>query len=546
MKKIPVRRLVLILGDQLDEFSSAFDGFDPRQDMVLMVEAFEESTHVWSHKIRTTLFLSAMRHFAESLKQRGWSVDYRAMDTHGDKTLADGLLAAISQHQPQAVLGVEPGDLRVRQQIEDAVRSAIKLGAASDSKEKAPAQKDAQKQPKNDVAGAFLTWQEDKHFLCSLPQFRKWAGTSSSLRMEFFYRTMRKQYKVLVEGKANDEPVGGKWNFDADNRKSFGKAGPQDVPKIIQYKPDAITQDVIKLVNTHFAAHPGQLDDFNWPVTREQALTALNDFIDNRLPQFGPHEDAMWTNLDFGWHSLLSSSLNLKLINPLEVVLAAEAAYKKHDLDLASVEGFIRQILGWREFMRGVYFLDMPDLKTANHYGHTNALPDWYWTGDTHMNCMKQSIGQTLKNGYSHHIQRLMITGMFGVTAQISPQAVCDWYLAVYVDAVEWVELPNVAGMALFANGGRFTSKPYVASGAYVKRMSNYCTGCKYEPETRVGTNACPMTTLYWNFLDKHEETFGSNPRTALMVKNLQRMTPELRAGVREKAKEMLADLNKL
>ena len=546
MKKIPVRHLVLILGDQLDESSTAFDGFDPKQDVVLMVEAFEESTHVWSHKIRTTLFLSAMRHFADSLKQRGWSVDYRAMDTHGDKTLADGLLAAISQHQPQAVVGVEPGDLRVRQQIEAATQTAIKSGADRARIDEAAVLKDTQKQPKNDVAGAFLTWREDKHFLCSLPQFRKWAGTSSSLRMEFFYRTMRKQYKVLVEGKANDEPVGGKWNFDADNRKSFGKAGPQNLPKAIQYKPDVITRDVIKLVNSHFAAHPGQLDDFNWPVTREQALVALNDFIENRLPQFGPHEDAMWTNLDFGWHSLLSSSLNLKLINPLEVVQAAEAAYKKHDLDLASVEGFIRQILGWREFMRGVYFLDMPELKTANHYGHTNALPDWYWTGDTHMNCMKQSIGQTLKNGYSHHIQRLMITGMFGVTAQISPQAVCDWYLAVYVDAVEWVELPNVAGMALFANGGRFTSKPYVASGAYVKRMSNYCSGCKYEPETRVGANACPMTTLYWNFLDKHEETFGSNPRTALMVKNLQRMTPELRAGVRERAHEMLADLNNL
>ena len=546
MKKILVRHLVLILGDQLDESSTAFDGFDPKQDVVLMVEAFEESTHVWSHKIRTTLFLSAMRHFADSLKQRGWSVDYRAMDTHGDKTLADGLLAAISQHQPQAVVGVEPGDLRVRQQIEAATQTAIKSGADRARIDEAAVLKDTQKQPKNDVAGAFLTWREDKHFLCSLPQFRKWAGTSSSLRMEFFYRTMRKQYKVLVEGKANDEPVGGKWNFDADNRKSFGKAGPQNLPKAIKYKPDVITRDVIKLVNSHFAAHPGQLDDFNWPVTREQALVALNDFIENRLPQFGPHEDAMWTNLDFGWHSLLSSSLNLKLINPLEVVQAAEAAYKKHDLDLASVEGFIRQILGWREFMRGVYFLDMPELKTANHYGHTNALPDWYWTGDTHMNCMKQSIGQTLKNGYSHHIQRLMITGMFGVTAQISPQAVCDWYLAVYVDAVEWVELPNVAGMALFANGGRFTSKPYVASGAYVKRMSNYCSGCKYEPETRVGANACPMTTLYWNFLDKHEETFGSNPRTALMVKNLQRMTPELRAGVRERAHEMLADLNNL
>ena len=542
MKNTPCRHLVLILGDQLDESSSAFDGFDPAQDRVLMVEAFEESTHVWSHKIRTALFLSSMRHFAESLTARGWQVDYRALDSHGDKTLADGLLAAIAVHQPQAVIGVEPGDLRVRQQIEIAIKSE----AASVVYIRATAQKDAKKAPKADNLTGFLTWREDKHFLCSLPQFRKWAGTSSSLRMEFFYRTMRKQYKVLVEGKANDEPVGGQWNFDADNRKSFGKAGPQNVPKAIEYKPDAITQDVIKLVNTHFAAHPGQLDDFNWPVTRTQALVALKDFIDKRLPQFGPHEDAMWTNLDFGWHSLLSSSLNLKLLNPLEVVLAAEAAYKKHDLDLASVEGFIRQILGWREFMRGVYFLDMPELKTANYYGHTNALPKWYWTGDTQMNCMKQCIGQTLKNGYSHHIQRLMVTGMFGVTAEISPQQVCDWYLAVYVDAVEWVELPNTAGMALFANGGRFTSKPYVASGAYVKRMSNYCSGCKYEPETRVGANACPMTTLYWNFLDKHEASFAGNPRTALMVKNLQRMTPELRAQVRERAGEMLADLDAL
>ena len=546
MKKIPTRHLVLILGDQLDEDSSAFDDFDPAKDRVLMVEAFEESTHVWSHKIRTTLFLSAMRHFAESLRQRNWQVEYRGLDSHGDKTLADGLLAAIEEYQPQAVIGVEPGDLRVRQQIEDIIQNAIKSGAACARIHSSKLLIDNNKEQTNNVSGAFLNWREDKHFLCSLPQFRKWAGKSASLRMEFFYRTMRKQYKVLVEGKASDEPVGGQWNFDADNRKSFGKAGPQNVPKAIVYKTDAITEDVIKLVNTHFAAHPGSLENFNWPVTREQALSALKDFIDNRLPQFGPHEDAMWTNLDFGWHSLLSSSLNLKLLNPLEVVLAAEEAYKKHGLDLASVEGFIRQILGWREFMRGVYFLDMPELKTANHYGHTNPLPKWYWTGDTHMNCMKQCIGQTLENGYSHHIQRLMVTGMFGVTAQISPQAVCDWYLAVYVDAIEWVELPNTAGMALFANGGRFTSKPYVASGAYVKRMSNYCSGCKYEPETRVGASACPMTTLYWNFLDKHEATFSSNPRTALMVKNLQRMTPELRAGVRDRAKEMLADLNSL
>ena len=383
MQNILTRHLELILGDQLDEDSSVFDGFDPVQDLVVMVEAFEESTHVWSHKIRIALFLSAMRHFAESLRRRGWQVDYRALDSHGDKTLADGLLAAILRHQPQAVIGVEPGDLRVRQQIENVIKNAVKSGADSSIIQRAKALKDTSKEPKSGVVSAFLTWREDKHFLCSLPQFRKWAGKSTSLRMEFFYRTMRKQYRVLMDG---DEPIGGQWNFDADNRKSFGKAGPQNVPTAVSYQPDTVTREVIQLINKHFADHPGKLDDFNWPVTRNQALIALQDFIDNRLPQFGPHEDAMWTNLDFGWHSLLSSSLNLKLLNPLEVVLAAEAAYKKHDLDLASVEGFIRQILGWREFMRGVYFLDMPDLKTANHYGHTNPLPKWYWTGDTHMN----------------------------------------------------------------------------------------------------------------------------------------------------------------
>ena len=530
MKYEPCRHLVMILGDQLDEASSAFDGFDPAQDVVLMVEALEESTHVWSHKARTTLFLSAMRHFADHLRQQQWPVHYRALDTHRDKTLGDGLLATVAHYQPGRVIGVEPGDQRVRQQLDNAINSI----AASADKSCATGQKRLK---------LSLEWREDKHFLCSLPQFRKWAGTSTSLRMEFFYRTMRKQYKVLME---DDKPIGGQWNFDADNRKGFGKAGPQNVPIPLTFTPDSTTLGVMALVEKEFSDHPGDLAQFNWPVTREQALTALSDFIANRLPHFGAHQDAMWTHLDFGWHALLSSSLNLKLLNPLEVVLAAEQAYTTRGLDLASVEGFIRQILGWREFMRGVYFLDMPELKSANHYCHTNALPKWYWTGDTHMNCMRQSIGQTLANGYSHHIQRLMVTGMFGVTAQVSPQQVCDWYLAVYVDAVEWVELPNTAGMALFANGGRFTSKPYVASGAYVKRMSNYCSGCRYDPETRVGPNACPMTTLYWNFLDQHETTFGSNPRTVLMVKNLQRMTPELRAEVRERAGEMLADLDSL
>ncbi len=527
MRPASCRHLILILGDQLDEDSAAFDGLDPAQDVVLMIEAREESTHVWSHKARTVLFLSAMRHFADTLRQRGWRVAYRSIDTEGDATLTDGLRAALDLYRPERVIGVEPGDLRVRGQMDSALASIANLPAAAG----------------NGPLSPLMEWREDRHFMCTPPQFRRWAGPSASLRMEFFYRKMRQQHQVLMD---DGQPAGGQWNYDADNRKGFGRSGPQNVPRPIVFAPDDITRDVIDLVERLFTGHPGDLQRFNWPVTRAQALVALNDFISHRLPHFGAHQDAMWTGLDFGWHALLSSSLNLKLLNPLEVVRAAEQAYRSRGLELASVEGFIRQVLGWREFIRGVYFLDMPGLKTANHFGHDRPLPAWYWTGETRMNCMHQCISQTLANGYSHHIQRLMVTGMFGVTAQIQPQQLCDWYLAVYVDAVEWVELPNTAGMALFANGGRFTSKPYVASGAYVKRMSNYCDGCHYAPATRTGPRACPMTTLYWNFLDRHETALAANPRTVLMTNHLQRMAPQERQQLRAQAQDMLAGLDSL
>ena len=521
------RHLLLILGDQLDEDSSVFDGIDPALDVVLMIEAFEESTHVWSHKARTTVFLSAMRHFAKQLEARGFRVAYRSLEVEGDATLAAGLVAAIAHFRPKRVIGVEPGDLRVRGGLEVAIKNiAVSAHPGSISEQ-------------NDS----IVWLEDRHFLCSPAQFRQWAGQSTSLRMEFFYRTLRRQYRVLMEG---DKPVGGKWNFDAENRKGFGKSGPQALPQTPSFEPDALTRQVMAVVEERFNGHPGVLANFNWPVTRADALRALDDFIDKRLVQFGTHQDAMWTDMPFGWHALLSSSLNLKLLNPLEVVVAAETAWRERGLDLASVEGFIRQILGWREFMRGVYFLDMPALKSSNHFEHQHALPAWYWTGETHMNCMRQCVSQTLAHGYSHHIQRLMVTGMFGVTAQISPQAICDWYLAVYVDAVEWVELPNTAGMALYANGGRFTSKPYIASGAYIKRMSNYCASCRYQPEQRTGPDACPMTTLYWNFLDRNEAEMAANPRSSLMVKNLQRLTLVERQAIGHRASEMLADLDAL
>ena len=317
------------------------------------------------------------------------------------------------------------------------------------------------------------------------------------------YRKMRQKYDVLMTEK---EPEGGAWNFDAENRKAFGKAGPQNVPTAPQVSVDELTQAVIDDIEQHFPHHPGSLTNFIWPVTREAALQFLEDFIANKLAGFGDHQDAMWqnaqSNLDsdlspYLWHSLLSTSLNLKLLNPREVIAAAVTAYKKNQLPLASVEGFIRQILGWREFIRGMYWLDMPQMAQANHYQHSRALPSWYWSGDSHMNCMKQTVNDTMQHGYAHHIQRLMVTGMFGILAEISPREVEAWYLAVYVDAVEWVELPNVAGMALYANGGRFTSKPYVASGAYIKRMSNYCSGCQYKPELTTRRRCMPYYDAY-------------------------------------------------
>ncbi len=510
-----IRNLILILGDQLDRESAALREADKTRDVVVMIEAREESTHVWSSKVRTALFLTAMRHHAQWLRGQGFTVHYRALGVENDASLAAGLQAEIRANKPSAVICVEPGDLRVMAALQDAC-SALSLP---------------------------LDIRVDAHFLCTQEEFREWAGTNKSLRMEFFYRVVRRKYDVLMEGA---EPEGGQWNYDAENRKAFGKAGPQNVPTPLHFKHDTITQEVLLLVENEFTSHPGNLANFNWPVTRDEALQALDDFIAKRLPDFGAHQDAMWTHLTFGWHSLLSTSLNLKLLNPREVIAKAQDAYRAGKVDLASAEGFIRQVLGWREFMRGVYFLDMPAMKTANHFEHANALPKWYWTGDTKMNCMRQCIGQTLDYGYAHHIQRLMITGMFGVTAEIIPQQMADWYLAVYVDAIEWVELPNVAGMALFANGGRFTSKPYVASGAYVKRMSNYCTGCAYKSDEKSGNNACPMTTLYWNFVDKREKPLAKNPRTALMVKNLTRMEPSEREAMRTRAKAMLSNLDGL
>jgi deoxyribodipyrimidine photolyase-related protein len=328
------------------------------------------------------------------------------------------------------------------------------------------------------------------------------------------------------------DPVGGQWNFDADNREAFGKAGPQNVPPPSRFVPDNITQEVLALVETRFASHPGSLHSFAWPVTRPQALVALQAFIEQRLPLFGKYEDAMWAGEVWLYHSHLSCALNLKLLNPRELVQSAVDAYKKGHAPLAAVEGFVRQILGWREYVRGIYWLHMPQYLEHNALHAQAALPAWYWTGKTDMACLKDAITQTLAHGYAHHIQRLMVTGLYALLLGIKPQAVHTWYLSVYVDAVEWVELPNTLGMSQFGDGGLMASKPYVASGKYIQRMSNYCAGCKYDPAQSTGPRACPFTTLYWDFLMRHEDALKQNPRMAMQLKNLGRLDTAARASI--------------
>ncbi len=511
-----LRNLILVLGDQLTLSSPALTDFDPAQDAVLMIEAPGEATVVWSHKARIALFLSAMRHFAQAVAERGWPLDYVALDADAPPDFGDRLRDALQRHRPRALKLLEAGELRMQQVI-----------AAVCADEEIP-----------------LYWVDDTHFLCGRAEFARWAKGKRELRMEFFYREMRRKHCVLMTG---SEPEGGQWNFDADNRSPYPKrGGPGAIPAPTRFEPDQLTRQVCELVGRHFADHPGSLAQFYWPVTREQALQALQDFIDIRLVQFGKYQDAMWTDTPTGWHSLLSAALNLHLLDPREVIAAAEAAYRSGRVPLADAEGFIRQVLGWREFIRGVYWLDMPAMREANHYAHSRDLPAWFWTGNTQMACLRDCLKQTLAQGYAHHIQRLMVTGNFALLAQLSPQQVEDWYLAIYVDAIEWVELPNTAGMALHACGPRFTSKPYIASGAYIQRQSNYCSGCRYDPSRRTGDAACPLTTLYWYFIDRHQRSLAASPRTALMAKNLEKLGDDERTAIRRRAAELLDNLESL
>jgi deoxyribodipyrimidine photolyase-related protein len=504
-----MRTLVIVLGDQLDLDAAAFDGFDAELDAVWMAEVQEESTHVWSSKPRTALFLAAMRHFAQALAQAGRSVHYTPLDNPGNRSsLAAQLQADIEYLQPEHLVMTAPGDWRVLQ--------ALKAVAAQN--------------------GLPLDVCEDRHFFCTVREFAAHAKGRKSLRLEFFYREQRKRHGVLMQPSSPDQPVGDQWNFDEDNREAFGKGGPGAVPPRAMFAPDAITLEVIALVEKHFATHPGRLDSFAWPVTRAQALQALQAFIQERLPLFGRYQDAMWPGTPWLYHSHLSAALNLKLLNPREVVAAAEAAWHAGDAPLSSVEGFIRQILGWREYVRGIYWTQMPQYLQRNALNAEEDLPAWYWTGETDIACLRDALAQTLEHGYANHIQRLMVTGLFALMFGVEPRQVHAWYLAVYVDAVEWVELPNTLGMSQYADGGVMGSKPYIATGQYIARMSPHCAGCRYDPKERSGETACPFTTLYWDFLMRHQTLLAQNPRMALQLKNIARLSDAQKQAVTERA----------
>ncbi|MDW8106579.1 MAG: cryptochrome/photolyase family protein [Armatimonadota bacterium] len=507
-----VRNLVLVLGDQLDRRSAALDGFDPAHDAIWMAEVAEEATHVWSHKARIALFLSAMRHHREWLRQQGYRVLYHALgDPANEGSFASELTRAVRQYQPQKLIVVEPGEWRVRQSLQ---RTAQQLGVP-------------------------LEIRPDRHFLVSIDEFKRHAAQRKQLRLEFFYREMRQRTGILMDGK---QPLGGAWNFDAANRQSFGKQGPGLVPRPTSFAPDAITQEVIRLVESRFPNHPGSLRDFDWAVTPEDAERALEDFIENRLPLFGPYQDAMWTGEPYLYHSRLSSAMNLKLLDPRVVIQKAVDALAQGHAPLQSVEGFVRQVLGWREYIRGVYWLYMPEYLERNALNANANLPKFYWTGDTQMNCLREVIGQTLRYGFAHHIQRLMVTGLYALLLGVQPKQVHAWYLAIYVDAVEWVELPNVYGMSQFADGGLMASKPYIASGKYIQRMSNYCASCRFKPDQATGPNACPFTTLYWDFLMRHASTFENHPRLGQQVRNLRRLSDAERAAIRQQAAQLRSD----
>ena len=503
--------LIPILGDQLSAGISSLAQQDKDRCVILMVEVDEETSYVAHHKAKIAYILSAMRHHAEDLRDAGWHVDYIKLDDAENSGSFTGEVArAIERHRPDEIHVTEAGEWRVKAMLDSwADRFDVPVNIRPDDR-----------------------------FLASHTEFEAWAGDRKQLRMEFFYRDMRRKSGLLMD---IDKPEGGKWNFDSENRKPAKR--DTTIPRPLHFDPDAVTVDVIAMVEERFPDNMGRTRKFGFAVTRADALRQQQHFLDHAMPFFGDFQDAMLTGEPFLWHSILSPYINSGLLDPLELCREVELRYRAGKVPINAAEGFIRQIIGWREYVRGIYWFTGPDYVDRNELSATRTLPDFYWTGKTDMHCLSQAIGQTLELAYAHHIQRLMITGNFALLAGVDPKQVHEWYLAVYADAYEWVELPNTLGMSQFADGGLLGSKPYAASGAYINRMSDYCRSCRFDVKQRTGPDACPFNALYWDFIARNEAQLRKNPRMAMPYKNWDRMLDDDKIALRGRARQFLETL---
>ncbi len=508
-------KLALILGDQLSLSLPSLRALDPSKDQILMAEVGAEANYVAHHKQKIALIFSAMRHFADSLMRDGWHIHYHTYDAEKPELCLSDIAQRVIQEQAINELVITHcGEYRLQHAIE------------------------SQWQEKLGVPIRILA---DDRFIVSLAEFNDWAKNKKQLRMENFYREVRRKTGLLMSG---DQPVGEQWNFDAKNRKRY--QGEPPLPPKLEFQHDAIDHAVLRLVEEHFPNNPGRLDPFLWGTKRSQALQALDHFIQHRLKYFGDFQDAMVNNSHDLFHSLLSPYLNCGLLTPKEVCKAAEQAYRSDLAPLNCVEGFIRQIIGWREYVRGIYWLKMPDYATQNSLQNSRDLPNYYWTGNTRMQCMQQAFQNTFDHAYAHHIQRLMVTGNFALLAGIKPSAICEWYLAVYADAYDWVELPNTLGMVMHADGGFLGSKPYAASGNYINKMSDYCQHCEYNVKTGTDHDSCPFNSLYWHFIDRHRTIFSDHHRMRMIYASFDKMDTEKRKRTLDRAEYLLENLDDL
>lgn len=503
--------LIPIFADQLSHNLSSLAVSDPNESIILMMEVMNEATTVPHHRTKLIFLFSAMRHFAEELRGQGWTVDYVKLKDEGNEgTFRKELRRALSRHEIDQVRVCEPSVYRVLKDVQ-----------GWESFLKAP-----------------VSITHDDRFIATKEEFSDWAEGRKAFRMENFYREMRRKTGLLMDG---DKPEGGNWNFDKENRKP--PKDKMEFPEALKFEPDSITKGVTAMVKSEFASRLGNADGFFYAVTRKGALKSLEYFIENQLEKFGDYQDAMVSNQPFMFHSLISPYINAGLLNPLEVCERIEAAYQNGKAPINAVEGYIRQIIGWREYVRGIYWLEMPGYETQNYLEAELKLPDFYWTAQTDMHCLSQTISQTLEHAYAHHIQRLMITGNFALLIGVDPYDVHEWYLSVYLDAFEWVELPNTLGMSQYGDGGLLGSKPYASSGSYINRMSNYCKSCAYNVKDRVGEKACPFNSLYWHFLDRNKGKLGNNNRLAMPYRNLEKMDKQTRRNLMQQAETFIEGL---